>query len=162
MSSGPEFDRLWPSAQPTPFRGSVKPRCYLFPSKIRNANLAHQRLAVALADDFLDEPDKRTPQFGVADLRERSDQFQSVGVGEKVGDVRGRRSRCALPDVARDLGSAFEEEQHRYLQNVGHCTDLFGTRQRWRLRARLHTASPGDGGSRSPDLPEVALAESVC
>ena len=120
MSSGPEFDRLWPSAQPTPFRGSVKPRCYLFPSKIRNANLAHQRLAVALADDFLDEPDKRTPQFGVADLRERSDQFQSVGVGEKVGDVRGRRSRCALPDVARDLGSAFEEERHRYLQNVGH------------------------------------------
>jgi hypothetical protein len=40
-------------------------------------SLANQRrcLAVVLADDFLDEADKGTPQFGVADLRERPDQF---------------------------------------------------------------------------------------
>jgi len=72
----------------------------------RDVNFPHRPLAAVFANNLLDEADKGTPQFGVADLRERSDQFQSVGVGEKVGDVRGRRSRCALPDVARDLGSA--------------------------------------------------------
>jgi hypothetical protein len=49
-----------------------------------------QRLAVAFAADFLDEADKGTPQFGVTDLHERSDQFQSIGLGKKVGDVGGK------------------------------------------------------------------------
>jgi hypothetical protein len=79
-------------------------------SKIRNVKFTEQPLAAVFADDLLDESDKGTPQFSIAYLRERSDQFQSVGVGEKVGDVGWRRSRHTLPDVARDLGTAFKEE----------------------------------------------------
>ena len=89
-------------------------------------NFAYQRLVVALTDDFLDEADKGTPQFGVADLRERPDQFQSVGVCEKIGDVGGRRSYRALSGVARDLRGAFEEKRHRDLQNVGHLLQPAG------------------------------------
>jgi hypothetical protein len=79
-----------------------------------------QRLAVVIAADLLDEADKGTPEFGLADLHERPGQFQSVGVGEKVGDVGGRRSLCALSGVARDPRSPVEEKRHRNLQNFGH------------------------------------------
>ena len=51
-----------------------------------NKQLRH-RLAIVRPDDLLDEADKGTPQFSVADLCERSDQFQSVGVCEKVGEM---------------------------------------------------------------------------
>ena len=61
-----------------------------------NKQLRH-RLAIVRPYDLLDEADKGTPQFRVADLRERSDQFQSVGVCEKVGDVGGQWSFCTLP-----------------------------------------------------------------
>ncbi len=89
-------------------------------------NFAYQRLVVALTDDFLDEADKGTPQLGVANLRERSYQFQSVGVCEKVRDVGGPRSLCVLPDAARVLRGAFEEKWHRDLQNVGHLLQPAG------------------------------------
>jgi hypothetical protein len=49
-----------------------------------------QRLAAAFADNFLDEADNGTPQFSVTDPHERSDQFQSIGLGKKVGDVGGK------------------------------------------------------------------------
>ena len=61
-----------------------------------NKQLRH-RLAIVRPDDLLDEADKGTPQFSVGDLRERPDQFQSVGGGEKIGDVGGRRSFRTLP-----------------------------------------------------------------
>jgi hypothetical protein len=91
------------SANQLPSRGPTKPAAARKPRNIRDVNFAHQRLVVALTDDFLDEADKGTPQLGVANLRERSDQFQSVGVCQKVRDVGGPRSLCVLPDAARDL-----------------------------------------------------------
>jgi hypothetical protein len=45
---------------------------------------------------------------------------------------------------------------------VGHGADLFGARQRSRLRSGLHKSNPGYGDSRPPDITEVALAESLC
>ena len=39
---------------------------------------------------------------------------------------------------------------------MGHGTDLFGARQRWRLRPGLHKSNPGDEDSGSPDITEVA------
>jgi hypothetical protein len=39
---------------------------------------------------------------------------------------------------------------------MGCGTNLFGARQRWRLRARLHKPNPGDGNSGPPDIAEVA------
>jgi hypothetical protein len=41
-------------------------------------NFTHRPLAAVFADYFLDEADKGTLQFDVADLRKRSDQFHSV------------------------------------------------------------------------------------
>ena len=62
--------------------------------------------SIAFADYSLDQANNRTPQFSVADFRERPDQFHSVGGGEKIRDIGGRRCLCALTGVARDLRSA--------------------------------------------------------
>jgi len=43
-----------------------------------------------------------------------------------------------------------------------HSADLFGARQRWRLRAGIHESRPDDGDSGPPDLTEIAVAESIC
>ena len=77
-------------------------------------------LALVAAANFLHEADKATPQLGVADLHERFDQFQSIGLCEKAGHVRGRRSFCSLFGVARDPRSIVEEKRHRDLEDVTH------------------------------------------
>ena len=76
--------------------------------------------SIAFADYSLDQANNTTPQFSVADFRERPDQFHSVGGGEKIRDIGGRLRLCALTGVARDLRSAFEEVRHRDLEDMTH------------------------------------------
>ena len=107
----PRSTRATPTTDANPLRNNAGPPP--LPSQIRDVNFAYQRLVVALVGDFLDDAHKRTPQFSVSDLRERSDQFQSVGVCEKVRDVGGPRSLCVRrlsaaaapnPELAQNSG----------------------------------------------------------
>ena len=75
---------------------------------------------------------------------------------------RGPRSTPATlvcSDPAGDGGVAGATDRGSI--PVGHCADLFGARQRRRLRAGFHKADPGDGDLGSPDFTEIALAEPI-
>jgi len=72
----------------------------------------------------------------------------------------GRRRLLWFSDPAGDGGVAGATDRGSI--PVGHRADLFGARQRRRLRAGLHKANSGDGDSEPPDITEIALAERIC
>jgi hypothetical protein len=83
------------SARPAPDGGCVSARRAAAPMDKERGRLRKKRCRrpaiVSVASYSLDEVHTRTPKLSVADLRERSDELQSVGAGEEIGDLRGRQ-----------------------------------------------------------------------
>ena len=63
---------------------------HMRPVTTKHNKQLRQRLAVAFADDFLDEADKGTPKGGILNSREGSHKRVAIRGGEKIGDISGR------------------------------------------------------------------------
>ena len=81
-------------------------------------NLDEPGTNLFVARNLFDQIDDAPAQFAALDFHERLGQRQAIGSGEKVRHI-GRRRRFPHAGMARHIRRAFEEERHRYLQDIG-------------------------------------------
>ena len=69
------------------------------------------RRLVFVAGDLLDQIDDAPAQLAVFDAHERLGQRQTVGSGEKVGDVSRRRRFAQAARLARQIGAPSKKNE---------------------------------------------------